>query len=214
MKLFEKGEARRMRQKGLAITKIADDLSISKSTVWEWIKDIPLSREQKEKLSTNRNINFINAKRAIRLESEKKENYILGKRMAQKTNPLHLAGCMLYWAEGSKSKTTIQFSNSSSKMVLLFVKFLTDAMNVDLSLLTTHINCYDNNGLSVKEIEHFWQELTGISRKQKTTVNHFPKTSKRKRKNKLIYGVCNIVVYRIKYIQQIYGAIEEYFKIL
>jgi hypothetical protein len=43
---------------------------------------------------------------------------------------LHQAGCMLYWAEGSKARNTLKFANSDRQMVRFFRHFLTDALGV------------------------------------------------------------------------------------
>lgn len=46
---------------------------------------------------------------------------------------LHLAGCMLYWAEGAKSRNTIEFANSDPNMVRLFCRFSVSASAYPMS---------------------------------------------------------------------------------
>jgi hypothetical protein len=48
----------------------------------------------------------------------------------------------------------------------------------------------------VQEIEDFWLETTGLprSRLAKSIVNVYSKHSKKKRRNKLPYGTCRLVV--------------------
>jgi hypothetical protein len=41
-------------------------------------------------------------------------------------------------------------------------------------------------------------------------VNVYSKYSQKKRKNKLPYGTCRVVVSRTRVVQSIYGAIQEY----
>jgi hypothetical protein len=37
---------------------------------------------------------------------------------------------MLYWAEGAKSRNTIRFTNSDPHMLVLFKRFLTEALTI------------------------------------------------------------------------------------
>ena len=46
---------------------------------------------------------------------------------------LHLAGCMLYWAEGSKDRNTVKLTNSDPDLVAMFVRFLRSCYAVALS---------------------------------------------------------------------------------
>ena len=53
---------------------------------------------------------------------------------------LHQAGCMLYWAEGAKSRNSAKFANSDPPMMLLFRRFLTTALGVDRGEIRMSIN--------------------------------------------------------------------------
>ena len=54
---------------------------------------------------------------------------------------------MLYWAEGSKGRHAIGFTNSDARM-LLPRRFLTEAMAIERDELLLTINVYTNNGLT------------------------------------------------------------------
>jgi hypothetical protein len=62
------------------------------------------------------------------------------------------------------------------------------------------------------EIEEFWLAATGLPRSQlsKSIVNVYSKHSQKKRRNKLPYGTCRLVVCDTAVVQSIYGAIQEY----
>jgi predicted transcriptional regulator len=50
-KTEERLQARQLRQeKGLAVGKIADMLGVSRSTVSQWVRDIPLTTDQRHQL--------------------------------------------------------------------------------------------------------------------------------------------------------------------
>jgi hypothetical protein len=45
---------------------------------------------------------------------------------ARQGDVVHAAGCMLYWAEGSRSRHAVEFVNSDPAMVAFFLRFLSD----------------------------------------------------------------------------------------
>jgi hypothetical protein len=119
---------------------------------------------------------------------------------------------MLYWAEGAKGRNCAKFANSDPPMLLLFRRFLTDALRVDRGEIRLSINAYTNNGLAIGEIERFWLELLDLPgcSVRKHTLNHMPTSSSGRAKTRLRYGVCFLIVNRTWVVQHIFGAIQEY----
>ena len=119
---------------------------------------------------------------------------------------------MLYWAEGGKQRNQVRFSNSDPEMVRIFVSFLKlyfDLRDADIRLMC---NLFADHLERQWEIEQFWLDTAGLPREClcKSTVNVYSKYSKKKRRNKLPYGTCRVVVSRTRVVQSIYGAIQEY----
>jgi len=136
-----------------------------------------------------------------------------GRNRALEGDPLYLTGCILYWAEGSKNRNTLQFSNSELPMVRTFKSFAMECFDLEADRLTLSLNVYTNNGLSLEQIERYWLNGLGLpqacARKHRT--NHYPTSSSGKRRNKLPHGVCTLTVLRSTLIvQEIFGAIQEY----
>ena len=119
---------------------------------------------------------------------------------------------MLYWAEGDKSRNTVKFSNSDPRMLVVFRRFLTEALAVEIDEILMSLNVYTNNGLSIEEIEVYWLDLLELphSSVRKHMVNHMPTSSSGRAKNRLRYGVCTLRVHSTWIVQHIYGAIQEY----
>lgn len=120
---------------------------------------------------------------------------------------------MLYWAEGSKSRNDLTFSNSDANMVRCFKRFLDNAFALEPEDYSLRLNVYLGNGLSLEEIEDQWLEVLELPRSclRKHMINHFPTSSSGKRTNKLPHGVCTLRVLRsTEFVQHIYGAIQEY----
>jgi hypothetical protein len=135
-----------------------------------------------------------------------------GRAAAREGDLLHQAGCMLYWAEGSKGRSDIHFSNSDPRMVLLFRRFLTDRLGLPREKILLSLNVYTNNGLSIAAIERHWLQLLGLhaSSIRKHTLDHRPTSSSGRAKRRIPYGVCTLRVHNTWMLQHIYGAIQEY----
>lgn len=157
---------------------------------------------------------------AKRAESWRRKNQLRratfqedGRRSARLGDPLHMAGCMLYWAEGAKSRNCLMLANSDPHMMRFFRRFLTDALGVDPLDMTVRLNVYLGNGLSIDQIEKYWlRELDLPSTCLRGhTINHFPTSSSGKKRNRLPHGVCFLGVLRSTHlVQHIFGAIQEY----
>jgi hypothetical protein len=119
---------------------------------------------------------------------------------------------MLYWAEGSKSRSELQFSNSDPAMVSLFVRFLRCCCEAEERAIGLRLSLFADHEERKHAIEDFWLAATGLPRSslRPSVVNRYPASSKRRRVNKLPYGTCRFTLCRAAVVQSIYGAIQEY----
>lgn len=212
MKQKEKREAIKLRRDGLSYGIIAKQLGVSKSSVHVWTKDVELnldklSRLNGNKLNGGRKGNITCAKKA-RLQRAAWQDE--GRNLATKGDVNHVMLCMLYWAEGRKSKNTLAVSNTDAALLKIVKGFVDDFFNPQPEEYTIRINCYVNNGLTAKEIEKYWLKTLSL-----------PKTCLRSslfksgcdgdyRKNRHVYGVCSLSLHRTDIVQHIFGAIQEY----
>ena len=205
-------KARQLRHLGLSINRIAREVGVAKSTVSLWVRDIqvkPGEIERARRSSTARR----NAKWSALCRQRRRRFQEEGRIRARAGEPLHIAGCMLYWAEGSKNRNVVKFSNSDPAMVAFFAKFLREGFSLTSDDMSFNLNVYTGNGLTIGEIEAYWREFLGLgpSCVRKHILNHFSTSSSGSRRRKLPYGVCNLAVKRSTWlIQHIYGAVQEY----
>ena len=131
---------------------------------------------------------------------------------ARRGNALHMTGCMLFWAEGSKSRNCVKFANSDVNMVALFKRFLCECFDVPDERLAIRLNVYLGNGKSLEEIERYWLRALDLPSTclRKHSINHFPTSSSGRKRNRLPHGVATIGVCDTRIAQHIYGAIQEY----
>jgi hypothetical protein len=136
-----------------------------------------------------------------------------GRARAREGELLHQAGCLLYWAEGTKSRNAVRLVNSDMNLVRLFRAFLFECFGIGPDELSFRINAYTGNGLAIREIEDRWLAALDLPRSclRKHTLDNRPAPTSGVKKNKLPYGVGGLSVLRSTWlIQHIYGAIQEY----
>jgi hypothetical protein len=198
------------------VKEIARIIGVSRSSVSLWVRDIELTSEQHAALrernpayNGQRNGAAENARRG-RIRRRRFQQR--GRIAARCRNPGHIAGCMLYWAEGSRTRTRVEFVNSDPEMVRFFVRFLREAFGVRSEKFVVTCNLFADHEERQHDIERFWLDLLELpdSCLRKSTVNRYSRYSKKKRKNKLPYGTCRICVHSTEIVQAIYGSIQEF----
>ena len=216
MKIKEKEKAVQMRRAGCLIPEIASSLSVSKSTVSEWLRNVQLTDTEEGILASNRYASSlarlkigtktqVASRKALRLKYQQE-----GAEYATKREFEHIVGCMLYWGEGTKSQNLAVFTNSDPVAVLTFKNF------VDRYFpgrqYQVRVNCYLNNGLTETEIQQYWLSLLGLSNSS-SRKGVFKSTNDEGtfRKNRHRHGICSLYVSGgVSVVQHIYGAIQEY----
>jgi transposase-like protein len=215
VKTREREAARKLRREGAAINEIARRLGVSKSSVSIWVRDIGLTREQMRVLlernpAYNRQLSGW-TKLAARRRDERRAWQEEGRRIARLRDPSFVAGCMLYWAEGSKGRNQLQFTNSDPVMARFFVEFLETHFDLAKTDIKITCNLFADHLAKQRGIEQHWLEVLGLPREslRKSVVNVYSKHSQRKRAGNLPYGTCRVVVSKTSVTQTIYGAIQE-----
>lgn len=119
---------------------------------------------------------------------------------------------MLHWAEGSKTRNSVQLVNSDPALVRFFVRFLRKYWTLPDSSFRIDCNLFADHVERQHEIEQFWLDTLWLpaSCLRKSTVNVYSKYSKKRRTNRLPYGTVRVCVHSTHIVQSIYGAIQEY----
>jgi transposase-like protein len=216
MKTVERAAARRLRgDEGRSVKEIARLLDVSRSSVSLWVRDIQLTPEQEAAL-TARDPARSRRRRgwAVSLERgrlRRRTYQLAGRRRARGLEPLHVAGCMLYWAEGRKCRGRVEISNADPEVIRFFACFLRECFGVPNDRMRVTCHLFADHAARQREIEQFWLDLVGLPRSslRKSMVNKYSRSSQRKRLNRLPYGTCRLVVHSTEIAQEIYGSIQE-----
>jgi hypothetical protein len=179
------------------------------------VRDIQLSEAQLAALEY-RHHNHANQRNGSRAVSAKyrelrRKYQEEGRIKAREGDPLHMAGCMLYWGEGSKPNHGLELANSDLDLIRFYVKFLHESLAVQSEEISVRIYCYTNNGLTVRKIEDYWLSTLSLPREclKKAITDMQPRSSDQKGRI-LKYGVCRVTVYRTRLLHHVLGAIQEY----
>ena len=217
MKTAERDMARKLRrEQGLSIKEIERRLGVSRSSVSLWVRDIELTPEQHEALH-GKNAAFYrqalgHAVRSARCRHRRLWWQVEGRAAACRGEALHAAGCMLFWAEGSRKRDAVILSNSDPELVKVFVGFLRRYFDVPDEKFRVWCNLFADHVERQYEVEQFWLDTLELPRAclKTSTVNRYSPHTKKKRTNRLPYGTCRVSVHDVRIAQHLYGAIQEY----
>ena len=121
---------------------------------------------------------------------------------------LETIGTMLYWAEGYKTDKAsgIDFANSNSFMVKLFITFLRDRYELDEKRFRAFIYCYSNQDPLALIL--FWSKLLKVPTSQFSKP--YIRKDYRKDGRKMKYGMIHIRYNDKKMLRDILDLIESY----
>lgn len=192
-----KGTAVRLRKQGKSYGEIQGKVPVAKSTLSLWLKSVPLTKAQKERLYTKQ-VYALSLGSQSQRERRLREVETITREAEHEAQSFKtrgsyaLFGAALYWAEGSKSGG-FSITNSDPHLILFMVRWLRDIFGIKHDCLTLTLNLYPQQDEA--KVKKFWSELTGIP------LENFRKTfikppNKGYKKNNLYYGTCKLKVAR------------------
>lgn len=168
----EKEQAISLRKKGQTYKEILDIVKVSKSSLSSWLKDLPLTKDEKSYLRSRTDsnisrgrINTASSLRNRRLAREKVQ-YQEAKLTFHKniTDPLFFVGVSLYWAEGGKRTSQWQFVNSDENMQKVMLKWLEKFIKIETR--DVFFRLYVHKAYRDSGYEKWWAKTLGVSERQ------------------------------------------------
>ena len=184
-----------MRRAGWSYRDIIRSLSVSKSTLSLWLRDIPYQPNKTVLKRVNDALmKTVMARHQVKLNSLSEAKTWAAQQFANFTQrDLMMVGLGLYIGEGSKRDEVIHLMNSDPAVLNLAVRWIVDILGVPLQNLRVVVHIYPDN--SEQEAKKFWSKSTGIP------LHQFGKTQVDRRTNKslakhgiLPYGTAHIKV--------------------
>lgn len=204
-----------LRSQGLSIKEICERVKASKGSVSPWVAHIKLTSAQVMAMKirvapqTHAGREAASKKNREKCREVRDAARLRGYKEA-KGAPLHVAGCMLYWAEGTKSVTAAAMTNTDPGLLAKFVEFLL-FMGVEIEKVKVSCRVHDTPGNASKlACQKFWAKSLGV---KSTSVKVFSAKDNRgvyTRKCRYPHGIGRVEVYDVSLVQRIYGGIERY----
>jgi hypothetical protein len=191
-----------MRGDGRSYREIQEVTGVSKSTLSGWLKDLPLTEEQRLSLLSRKTEGAERRAAAIKAQHRAVRARIIKEAFDQvqqvAESELFVAGVAAYQAEGAKEKpwrpsALVCFMNSDPGLIRLFVRWL-DLLGYQKKDLLLRLSIHHSG--DERKALRFWSDVVGypIDSFQKTVFKrHNPRTS-RKNRGEGYYGCLTIKV--------------------
>ncbi len=166
-RVLDRQNAINLRKQGKTYSEIRQELGISKSTLSDWLSDLPLNKEQMAKLNETKSKSRLLAiektritkkqKREKRLQliynTEKQYWILLTKR------ELELAGLCLYWGEGTKLiNGPISINNTDPGVMKFVLHWMIKGLGISKKSIKVRLQLYNDMNIK-KEINYWHREL-------------------------------------------------------
>lgn len=163
----QKEQAIALRKQGYSYNEISQKLKVAKSTCSLWLKGVKLRKDAIHRLVDRQEQGRANGALTLRQYREERDNYIQQKVDKSLINFVFtpqvgkLLCAALYWGEGAKTKSWLNFTNSDPRMIKVYLSLLRNYFGVDEEKFRAllHLHGYHN----VKKQKLFWSKVTGIS---------------------------------------------------
>lgn len=183
------------RKKGYSYSMISGRLGLAKSTLSDWLKEIPYTPNQE----VLKRIQFGPAKSGQIAHNRKIRNITIIKRTAKKElgrltrRDLWLLGIGIYLGEGMKLQESIRIINSDPEIIKTAIKWFKEICGLKNKNITATIHTYPDN--DVKNTTNYWSEITGICKEQFGKVQIDRRKNKSgKKKRKLPHGTLHLQI--------------------
>lgn len=176
-----------------SMMEVAKELNITHAKVWYWLKKFNIPRRSwKESSYIKQNFDGDPFQICESIGLEKRE--------------LFIAGLLLYWAEGTKGKHSLQIANLDHRMLAIFLRFLREICQIQERRLFLYVRVYKD--FSLQDAKDYWVKFLNIAPDR---VFVYPHTDKRSIKNRQWspYGLATLEFHNIKLKQWVDTSIEE-----
>lgn len=201
----KKEEAIALRKEGRTYSEILQRIPVAKSTLSLWLRHVGLSRVQIQRISVKKiagQRKGAQKRHQDRVDLQKQIYEVASKDVRSiSKKELWLIGVALYWAEGSKEKeyqagSGLLFSNSDSRMIKLYLRWLTESLHVAPTRIVFELYVHDNRKKDLGTIKNFWAHELGFSAESFKRVYFKKSIPKTKRHNigHLYHGLVRVKV--------------------
>lgn len=190
-----KEKAIEYRKKGYSYNMISGKLGLAKSTLSDWLQEIPYKPNKEVRKRTKlAHLRAGQAKHDQRIADIKRMKNLAEKELGKLTKrDLWLLGIGLYLGEGTKLREHIRIINSDPEIIKIAVWWFRDICGLKNENFSPFVHLYPDN--NIQETIKYWSRIIGIPIKQfgKTQIDRRTNKSGAK-KRKLPYGTLQLQI--------------------
>ncbi len=182
------------KNKKVSAPTISSALKVSIKQVYYYLKKSGISRRSASQCNR------------LRFEIAPK-SFGIKENLSQEERAIYLFCLAMYWCEGfhADSARGVDFANSNSKMILIFIHFLRNICRVDIKRIRCYLYCYSNQNPS--KLVSYWSTVTGVPIEQ-FTKPYVRNDFRLDKINKMPYGLIHIRYYDKKLLYDIKDRIN------
>ncbi len=159
-------QALKLRRQGYSFREIHELIGVAKSTASLWLRGVPLSKNAKRRLVGVGVQGRAKGQGVLAQKRDKARQEILAHvkkdfgAICLDAGSIKLLAAVLYWAEGSKTGSGVNFTNSDPIMIQTFMELMRKGFAISNSKwgATLHLHEYHN----IEAQKEFWSRITGI----------------------------------------------------
>ena len=193
---WERSElGKNLRRLGLTYGEIREIIPVPKGTLSRWCSDVDLTAEQtqaiKDRMPSQKGVPK-NSQWRRRIEIEEIRND--ARRFAEEHlgDPFFVAGVVLYWAEGSKTRNDLVLANTDPRALRMFIEWAERYLGHNAEfVLSLHLHEGNNEEAAIV----YWRDATTL-KDARFTKTFIKPAGTGHRKNQLEHGVCRVRIMR------------------
>ncbi|MFA5986436.1 MAG: hypothetical protein WC819_03760 [Parcubacteria group bacterium] len=218
----DKDDAIKLRRNGYSYNQISQKMTIPKSTLSTWLKDVSLSQLAQEKI--HKRVHDTSVKALIKRnrqqtqksqeEHQKIRDFAALQYHKYTKDPLFIAGVAMYWSEGYKKGAygskwkSIDFANSDPAMITIMIRFFEKFLHITKENMKIQIIAHKN--VDAEKSMDYWHKITKIPLKNFMKVSHVKNNSKNTRaKNTIPHGTIHVRITNVRLFFELIGWIDE-----
>ena len=159
-----------------SVKEIADRLDLSFWKVYDMMKRNDIPRRNPSEAS------YVSSDRL-------KPKFLIKRNVDLRGESLKIAGLMLYWAEGAKNGSTVDFANSDSQMIKFFLRFLREICGIAENRIRIYLYAFSDQNVS--ELQKYWSRITQVPIVQ-FTKPYIRKVNSALKNRRMPYGLIHI----------------------
>ena len=216
-RIKDRRKALELRKLGKSYSQIKKEMGISKSTLSDWLREYPLSKEQIDSLRGKNPRRIEKYRETMRRKHQTRLNKYYteekSKWLPLSKRELFIAGLFLYWGEGGKSLNgQLIINNTDPKLIKFMLHWLTNVIFVPKNKIKVCVHLYIDMEIQT-EINYWVKELDlpltqfikpYIKKSQRTNIDH----------KGFGHGTCGLMVNDTRLKERILmgiGAIADYY---